>query len=83
MLGSCKTRDAGGCYCICRLIDSIETCKSILSGDSFKRGSIYIPPGKFRDKFIATLSDEEKSEDMKFAAEELIKLQEILKNHEV
>ncbi len=32
LLGGCDTRDAGGCYCVCRLIDGINMHKKLLAG---------------------------------------------------
>lgn len=83
LLANCKTRDNGACSCVCRLMDSINTCNSILEGSSFKMGSIYIPPGEYRDIFIASLSEEERCSEMKYAKESLIDLHKLIKKYEV
>jgi hypothetical protein len=45
MLGGCKTRDSGGCYCICKLKDFESSLLSQLKGNTvrFGAGTIYRP----------------------------------------
>ncbi len=45
LLGTCETRDNGGCYCVCRWKDAESTCISLLEGRSFRHGGgiIYEP----------------------------------------
>jgi len=33
LLGYCETRENGGCYCVCRLIDHIHTLEGLINGD--------------------------------------------------
>lgn len=63
LIGNCKTRDAGGCYCVCRLKDYEDTLLSVLEGSSFWEGGGFIyeparcrpPEGEEKEKTLAEL----------------------------
>ncbi len=45
LLGTCKTRNLGGCYCVCRLKDWEDTLMGIIEGriERFGPGIVYNP----------------------------------------
>lgn len=48
-LGNCATRDAGGCYCLCRLKDGKSMLLSLLDGTSCRiNGCVVYEPGRIR-----------------------------------
>lgn len=59
---TCETRENGGCYCLCRLIDYIHTLEDIIHDRGvIKYGRIYLLPGSF-EKFKENMNEEEKIE---------------------
>ena|ERR1700691_974357 len=48
MLANCEISEAGGCYCICRLVDYIEDIEDVLSGEMIYQNGAFIfhPKGK-------------------------------------
>jgi len=44
-VGGCKTRESGGCYCLCRLKDRESMLLSLLDGTSYRinDGVVYEP----------------------------------------
>lgn len=47
LLASCKTREAGGCYCLCRLKDMEGSLISMLKGHSYRCGpGVIYQPGR-------------------------------------
>ncbi len=73
LLGSCETRESGGCYCLCRLKDHENTLNDLLSGKVFQKdvGIIYIP-----NKTQIPLTGEEREEIIKKLEKLKIKLKE-------
>jgi hypothetical protein len=62
LLGECKIREEGGCYCLCRLFDKLDDCISIQNGKiiPINGGSIYCPDPEEIKKRIEQISDQEK-----------------------
>lgn len=75
MLGSCATREAGGCYHTCGLVDAEKTCLSLMEGTSYRQkgGIIYIP-GR-----LVPLEGDEKAE----IENQLANIRERLKEYEI
>ena len=42
MVGGCEIRDAGGCYCVCRLKDHESTLLDLLDGSAYAEGTCII-----------------------------------------
>lgn len=75
LLGNCKTREAGGCYCVCRLKDAESSCISLIEGKSYrKNGCIIYENGRI----AIPLEGKEKEE----VEEQLKNIREILKRYE-
>ncbi len=66
LLGTCKVRDAGGCYCVCLLVDQINTLESCISGIHLDYGGIYIPDEEKRKSYYEKKSQEEKDKQEHF-----------------
>lgn len=75
MLGSCKTREAGGCYCVCSLKDYENTLVNLLEGKACRYGIgiIYNP-----NREPTPLTGEEKEKTLK----ELDEVRSKLKDYE-
>lgn len=75
LLGSCETRDVGGCYCVCCLKDLESSLTNIISGSTYRQGNgiIYIPGREI------PLKGKEKEETLK----ELDEVREKLKKYEI
>jgi hypothetical protein len=57
LLGNCDTREAGGCYCVCRLVDAKHSCEKVLDGSMFvKNNALIYVPGHYTD-----LTEEERA----------------------
>ena len=50
--GNCQTRDHGGCYCVCRIIDAIGGLELAVEGRMVAGGSVYIPDTAERLAYI-------------------------------
>ena len=75
LLGCCEIREAGGCYCVCRLKDHECSLERALEGTvSIKNDSFIYIPGKY----IALDEDEKKD-----VLEKLKKVREKLKEYEI
>ncbi len=77
LLGNCAIAKAGGCYCVCRLHDALESAKSHQAGNIF--GSIYVPP-EFVKQYWDNLSEVEKQEEIDYRENKLPKLIENIQN---
>jgi hypothetical protein len=66
LVHGCKIREAGGCYCVCRLMDSINTFNTVIEGRSLHKASVYIPDDAIRQKAWDSLSDEQKTEEIHY-----------------
>jgi hypothetical protein len=76
-VGGCKTREQGGCYCICRLIDAIHMTKNIIEGKSFrKNGMIVTPAADLRKEYLPGLTKEAKKVEEELLEEFEAKLKE-------
>jgi hypothetical protein len=89
LLANCKTREEGGCYCVCRLWDHIHDMQNIIDGWSFAgagRGIVYIPDEVTRKSYVNGLTETQREEMERFKNEEapkrLKELQERLKKYE-
>lgn len=75
LLGTCETRDNGGCYCVCRLKDHEKTQLSLIEGSSYAhKGMVIYEPGK---KTVPT------PEDVKRYQERLGVIRTKLKEYEI
>jgi hypothetical protein len=66
LLGKCDTREAGGCYCICRLVDRINGLKRCINPGENGRdiyystgAAIYYPTKELFEQAHKALSPEE------------------------
>ena len=74
LLAHCETRDHGGCYCICRLIDHIESLKDTIASILIEEGSIYIPNPEKRAFFLYSMSSTQKEKHKEFKENKAPKL---------
>lgn len=75
-VSGCKTKEDGGCYCLCRLKDAKSTMLSLLDGTSYRwNGGIIYEPGRIK----IPLDGLEKQN----ARKELEKIIEKIKTYEV
>lgn len=51
-------RDEGGCYCACRLVDSIHSLESAIEGYTLVHGSCFFPSIEARNSRYEKLSQE-------------------------
>lgn len=75
LLSYCETREAGGCYCVCRIKDSESSLISELKGETFRQreARVYVP-----GRGIPLEGDVEEK-----VLEELQKVREKLKEYEI
>jgi|GEM_PF-2947673 hypothetical protein len=64
-LGNCKTREDGGCYCVCRLNDYISLLQGAIEGTNIN-GCIYFPSKTDRDTYLNKMSEENRKIAMDF-----------------
>jgi hypothetical protein len=78
----CEARDAGACYCVCRLIDEINNLKSVIKGVTVNWGCVYVPDKDKREAWYCSLSNEQREYEDRFrmiiAPERLLVLEERL-----
>jgi len=85
LVGDCKYRENGACYCVCRLMDQI----SVYSDPSghFERGSLFLPSPDRAREYYENLSEEKKKEHDQWVEVEcpeiLSRLLDRLKEHVV
>lgn len=62
MVGGCKTRKNGGCYCLCRLHDAINDLQDIKDGHTIAShgGLIYYPDKEKADNHLKNLTEDQK-----------------------
>lgn len=76
LVGGCKTREDGGCYCVCRLKDAESSRLSLLEGRSYRfGGGIIYEPGRTP----VPLEGKEEQETLN----ELMNIRKKLKEYEV
>lgn len=66
----CETRDAGGCYCVCRKVDAINRLKDTIEGTLVGRGCVYIPDPEKRAAFLEKMSHEERALERDYVVKE-------------
>ena len=66
LVSRCETREAGGCYCVCRLVDQIHNLEQVIEGVVVGLGCIYLPSQEKRDAWFNGLSEEMKAKELQF-----------------
>ena len=81
----CKTSSAGGCYCVCRIVDSIQHLQDVIDG--IQLGGVYIPHPLLRQQYWNKLSPEMQKEYTHYRTEvapkHLKEAKEKLKTYEI
>jgi len=62
----CEVREAGGCYCICRLVDCIRDLERAVDGELVCCGTVYCPEQKDRDEWFNRQSEEAQKIELNF-----------------
>ncbi len=75
MVHGCESREQGACYCCCRLLDHIDNMHQIINGKAFFKGECIVYPGFDKHRFTPHAND------IEVAKEQLVKLQEKLKDY--
>jgi hypothetical protein len=91
MVYGCKIQKAGGCYCICRLVDHMNQLKRIVDGDTrtirmTNGGCIAFGDKDKAEEFYQKLSEEDKKYNDNFikqAPAALKELEDELKKYEI
>jgi hypothetical protein len=82
LLANCKTRNAGGCSCVCDLVDAIHNLEMVIEGTLVGQGCIYFPDSQKREDFLNRMSEDRRKEEESYryviAPEHLKKLKERL-----
>ena len=65
-VAGCKTRSVGGCYHICRLVDAINSMKSVIDGSVICGGCAYIPDPKRRQEILDRMTPEVREREEHF-----------------
>lgn len=67
LLGTCKIRDNGGCYCLCRYFDHLNTLESGLNGNIifYGEGNVYYPDVETTSKILNKMDNKSKEKHLK------------------
>lgn len=87
-LGTCKTRDEGGCYCLCRLFDHLGQMKSILNGNTVyvHGGFVYFPEKETAKEYLNRIPEEKRNEHEQYVKTipgMIFDIEKRIKNYEV
>lgn len=68
MVAGCETKDAGGCYCVCRLMDAKNSLEMIIDGKmlTYRGGQIWIPDEKSRSDEFENWSLDDQNEHIDY-----------------
>ncbi len=88
LVAGCKTRESGGCYCLCKLIDKKNdlTSNSIIAKTVFNNrgGEIYFSDQEKAEKYRDSLDEESKRIDREFRIkipDLLVELEDLIKSY--
>ena len=78
LLGNCKHRESGACYCCCRLLHEINELQSVISGITLYDGRcfVFFPSKESREENLNKWCDEDKEKNRIFREIEAPKLLE-------
>ena len=63
LLANCETRDAGGCSCVCDLVDVIHNLEMVIEGIIVGQGCIYFPDSERRESFLNSMDEERRKKE--------------------
>ena len=76
LVGGCRTREAGGCYCVCRLKDREQTLQDLIYGKCYRRNGVIVYEAGIEKVPVH-------ANDRRLALAELEKVRERLKKYEI
>ena len=88
LVHGCEIREKGGCYCLCRMFDSISSLESVLQGNTIlsEGGQIYYPDIEKAKEHFYRLSPEQQEYNKEYRenAQDIIQqIKDKIKEYEV